>query len=100
MNDSLIHCLWHSKDSLVCLVPYAYEPMWVYLFTVAMMLLSAVGLPIPEEATLVSVGLLAYMGTHPLKYPPPFVGAPHVEAEKAAIIAFLSVFIADFLVYG
>ncbi|MEK6628297.1 MAG: DedA family protein [Bdellovibrionota bacterium] len=100
MNDSLIYCLWNSKDSLVCLVPYAYEPMWVYSFIIIMMLLSSVGLPLPEEATLVSVGLLAYMGAQPQMYPPPFVGAPHVEAETAALVAFLAVFFADFLVYS
>jgi len=100
MNDSLIHCLWNSKDSLVCLAPYAYEPTWVYIFTVVMMLLSSVGLPIPEEATLVSVGLLAYMGAHPQKYPPPFSGAPHVDAETAALVAFLAVFFADFIIYA
>jgi len=100
MNDSLIHCLWNSKDSLVCLAPYAYEPMWVYIFTVLMMLLSAVGFPIPEEATLVSVGLLAYMGTHPQNYPPPFSGASHVDAETAALVAFLAVFAADFIIYA
>ncbi len=99
MSDSLIHCLWTSKDSLVCLVPYAYEPMWVYAFTVIMMLLSAVGLPLPEEATLVSVGLLAYMGAHPGRYPPPFPNAPHVDAETAALVAFFAVFLSDFLIY-
>ncbi len=100
MNDSLIHCLWNSKDILTCLSPYAYEPMWVYTFTVIMMLLSSVGLPIPEEATLVSVGLLAYMGANPQKYPPPFPGAPHVDPETAALVAFLAVFCADFIIYG
>lgn len=100
MSDSLIQCLWDSKDSLVCLVPYAYEPLLVYMFTVLMMMLSAVGLPLPEEATLVSVGLLAYMGAHPNKYPPPFLGAPHVDAETAAIVAFLAVFMSDFIIYS
>lgn len=100
MSDSLIQCLWDSKDSLVCLVPYAYEPLLVYMFTVLMMMLSAVGLPLPEEATLVSVGLLAYMGAHPNKYPPPFSGAPHVDAETAAIVAFLAVFMSDFIIYS
>lgn len=100
VNDSLIHCLWNSKDTLVCLAPYAYEPVWVYLFTVVMMLLSAVGLPLPEEATLVSVGVLAYMGSHPMKYPPPFPGAPHVDAETAAAVAFFAVFISDFVIYA
>lgn len=98
--DSVIQCIWHSKESLACLTPYAYEPMWVYSFTVIMMMLSAVGLPLPEEATLVSVGILAYMGSHPDKFPPPFAGAPHVDPETAAVVAFLAVFLSDFLIYG
>ncbi|MFZ3231618.1 MAG: DedA family protein [Pseudobdellovibrio sp.] len=100
MNDSLLQCLWHSKDTLTCLIPYAYEPTWVYIFLISMMLLSAVGLPFPEEATLVSVGILAYMGAHPDRYPPPFPGAPFVHPQTAAMIAFVAVFMADFLIYG
>lgn len=100
MQDSLIQCLWHSKDTLMCLTPYAYEPMWVYTFIVVMMLLSSVGLPIPEEATLVSVGVLAYMGANPDLYPPPYAGAPHVHPKTAALIAFLAVFFADFLIFS
>lgn len=99
-SASLIECLWHSKDSLICLAPYAYQPTWIYTFLVTMMILSAVGLPFPEEATLVTVGILAYMGMHPQQYPPPFPGAPHVDPESAAIVAFLAVFTADFIIYG
>lgn len=99
-SASLIECLWHSKDSLICLAPYAYEPTWIYTFLISMMFLSAVGLPFPEEATLVTVGILAYMGMHPKLYPPPFPGAPHVHPETAAIVAFLAVFFADFIIYG
>lgn len=100
MQESLLQCLWHSKDTLACLAPYAYEPTWVYGFLVTMMLLSAIGLPFPEEATLVSVGILAYMGAHPDKYPPPFPGAPFVHAETAAAVAFVSVLFSDLLIYG
>lgn len=100
MQDSLLQCLWHSKDTLVCLVPYAYEPTWIYIFLITMMLLSAVGLPFPEEATLVSVGLLAYMGMHPDLYPPPYEGAPHVNPKTAAMVAFLAVVFSDFLIYS
>ena len=64
-----------------------------------MMLLSAVGLPLPEEVTLVSVGILAYMGANPDKFPPPFPGAPYVNATTAAAVAFLAVFLSDFLIY-
>ena len=98
MNVSLVDCLMNSKDTLTCLIPYAYEPTWVYTFLIGMMLLSSVGLPFPEEATLVSVGILAYMGAHPAKYPPPFAGAPFVHAKTAAVVAFFSVFGADFII--
>ncbi len=100
MNVSLVDCLMNSKDTLTCLIPYAYEPTWVYVFLIGMMFLSAVGLPFPEEATLVSVGILAYMGAHPDKYPPPFPGAPFVHAKTAAVVAFFAVFGADFVIYG
>ena len=100
MQDSLISCLWHSKDTLMCLTPYAYEPTWVYAFICIMMILSSVGLPLPEEATLVSVGILAFMGRHPELYPPPFPGAPHVNPRTAAVISFFAVFMADFFIYG
>ncbi|MBC7742483.1 MAG: DedA family protein [Bdellovibrionaceae bacterium] len=99
MQESLFHCLWYGKDTLACLSPYAYEPTWIYTFLIGMMILSAVGLPFPEEATLVSVGILAFMGNHPDKYPPPFPNAPHVNSHTAAFVAFLAVFFADFLIY-
>lgn len=100
MQLTLVQCLLDSKDTLACLVPYAYEPTWIYAFLIVMMLLSAVGLPFPEEATLVSVGLLAFMGTNPHIYPPPFEGAPHVHPKTAAFVAFVAVFLSDFLIYA
>jgi membrane protein DedA with SNARE-associated domain len=65
-----------------------------------MMLLSAVGLPFPEEVTLVSVGILAYIGEHPDLYPPPYPGAPHINPTTAAIVAFFAVFLSDFIIYA
>lgn len=94
-----VQCLIHNSDKLSCLSEYAYQPMWVYFFLIVMMLLSAVGLPLPEEVTLVSVGILAYMGQNPDKYPPPFVGASYVHATTAAIVAFFAVIGSDFLIY-
>lgn len=72
----------------------------VYLAIVSMMFLSAFGLPLPEEVTLLSAGLLAFMGSHPHLFPPPYEGAPFVQPIPAAIVASLSVFGADFLVYS
>lgn len=100
MLQETMQCLLNNSDKLVCLAPYAYQPGWIYFFLVMMMLLSAVGLPLPEEVTLVSVGILAYMGNNPDKFPPPFAGAPHVHPTTAAIVAFLAVFCSDFLIYG
>lgn len=83
---------WFSK--------FAYEPNMVYMGIVFMMVASAIGFPMPEEVTLVSVGFLAFMGSRPDLFPPPFVGAPVVNVHEAAIISFLAVFGSDFLIYG
>ncbi len=64
-----------------------------------MMLASALGFPMPEEVTLVSVGFLAFMGSRPDLFPPPFPGAPVVNVHEAAFISFLAVFGSDFLIY-
>ncbi|MFM6930390.1 MAG: DedA family protein [Bdellovibrio sp.] len=78
---------------------FAYQPGTVYIALVGMMLLSAIGLPLPEEMTLISVGVLAFMGANPQHFPPPFVGAPVVNVHTAAAIAFLAVFCSDILIY-
>lgn len=72
----------------------------VYWGMIGMMLASALGVPIPEEVTLVSVGFLAFMGANPQLFPPPFAGAPVVNVHEAAVIAFFAVFGSDFLIYG
>jgi membrane protein DedA with SNARE-associated domain len=79
---------------------YAYSPTMVYVGIIVMMLLSAVGLPLPEEVTLISVGILAYMGGNPDIFPPPYEGAPVINSYEAAFIAFVAVFCSDFLIYG
>ena len=79
---------------------FAYQPNMVYFGVVFMMLASAIGFPMPEEVTLVSVGFLAFMGSRPDLFPPPFPGAPVVNVHEAAVISFLAVFGSDFLIYG
>ncbi|RYZ85070.1 MAG: DedA family protein, partial [Proteobacteria bacterium] len=64
-----------------------------------MMFLSAIGLPLPEEVTLVSIGVLAFMGSNPQHFPPPHEGARVVNMHTAAAIATLAVFGSDFLIY-
>lgn len=79
---------------------FAYQPMMVYCLIVLMMTLSAFGLPIPEEVTLLSAGFLAHMGAHPELYPPPYAGAPVVDPVVAALVSTVSVFCTDLLIYG
>lgn len=78
---------------------YAYQPELVYAALVGMMLLSSIGLPLPEEVTLVSVGVLAFMGANPHHFPPPFEGAPVVNMHTAAVVASIAVLGSDFIIY-
>ena len=78
---------------------FAYQPGMVYAALIGMMILSSVGFPLPEEITLISVGILAFMGANPDHFPPPFPGAPVVNVHTAAIVAFLAVFCSDTFIY-
>ena len=78
---------------------YAYEPWIVYAAIITLMTASSFGLPIPEEVTLVSVGLLAYLAKNPGKFPPPYPGATPVTVEALMVVTFLSVFLSDFFVF-
>jgi membrane protein DedA with SNARE-associated domain len=40
------------------------------------------------------------MGMNPDLFPPPFPGAPHVNPKMAAAVAFVAVFISDFIIYS
>jgi membrane protein DedA with SNARE-associated domain len=78
---------------------YAYEPMYVYGFIVLFMTASSFGLPIPEELTLISAGLVAYMAKNPAQFPPPYPGAEGVDTVTLSLVCFFAVFLSDFLVY-
>ncbi len=78
---------------------YAYQPGFVYLFIILFMTASSFGLPIPEEMTLVSAGLVAYMARHPEIYPPPYEGAVGVNLYLLATICFFAIFASDIFVY-
>jgi membrane protein DedA with SNARE-associated domain len=81
------------------LAHYAYEPQMVYFAVIGFMIASGFGLPIPEEMTIVSVGILTYMGAHPELFPPPFPGAPVVSGYEAAAVTLCAVIFADLLVF-
>ncbi len=78
---------------------YAYEPTMVYILVFVLMIASGFGLPLPEEVTIISVGILAYMGAHPEQFPPPYPGAAVVNGVEAAIFTSLAIFLADNLVF-
>lgn len=78
---------------------FAYQPGIVYAALIGMMALSAVGFPLPEEVTLISVGILAFMGAHPQHFPPPYEGAPVVSVHMASAVAFTAVICSDFFIY-
>ncbi len=88
-----------QEPVFVWLSQYAYEPSIVYLAVFAAMLASGFGVPIPEELTVVSVGILAYMGAHPEQFPPPYLGAPVVDGFKAAVVTLLAVLFADCVIF-
>lgn len=81
------------------LAVYAYEPVLIYLIVFGMMVASGFGLPIPEEVTIISVGLLAYMGAHPEMFPPPEGAGRPIGGYEAAIFTTASVMFADILVF-
>src|SRR5690606_8730374 len=77
----------------------AYQPYFVYGFIVLFMTASSFGLPIPEEMTLVSAGLVAYMANHPAKFPPPYPGAEGVNLYVLCTVCFIAVLGSDVLIY-
>ena len=77
----------------------AYQPYLVYGLVVSLMFASSFGLPLPEEVTIISASLTAFMATHPHKYPPPFEGAIGVNPYTLALVCVLAVFISDYLIY-
>lgn len=83
--------LWFSQ--------YAYQPILVYGAVIVLMVLSSFGFPAPEEVTLLTMGLVCYMGSRPDLYPPPYEGAPVVDKYVAASVACLAVFLSDFLIF-
>ena len=77
----------------------AYEPMSVYTMVVVLMFASSFGLPLPEEVTIISSSLTAYIATHPEKYPPSGEGLVGVNPYTLAGVCLLSVFTSDYLIY-
>ena len=80
-------------------VHFAYQPYLVYGLVIGLMFASSFGLPLPEEVTLISAGLTAYMATHPDKYPPPADATSAVDPIILAAVCLFAVFVSDYLIY-
>lgn len=79
---------------------YAHSPLLIYSIVATMMFLSSFGLPLPEEVTIVALGLMVHMGKFPDQYPPP----PGIEVQPlnlytAMAVCFFSIMISDFIVF-
>lgn len=92
-------CAVSEQEVFNWFAQYAYEPAIVYGTVVFMMVISSFGFPVPEEVTLISVGIVCYMGRNPELFPPPEAGAEAVNTYTAAGVTFLAVVASDFLVY-
>ncbi|MBC7429015.1 MAG: DedA family protein [Bacteriovorax sp.] len=79
---------------------YAHSPAVIYSIVAAMMFLSSFGLPLPEEVTILALGIMVHMGKHPDQYPPPpgVVYQP-LHVFTAMTVCFFSIMISDFIVY-
>lgn len=77
----------------------AYQPGLVYGLVVGLMFASSFGLPLPEEVTIISASLTAFMATHPSVYPPPSPDAIGVNPYTLAGICLTAVFMSDYLIY-
>jgi len=79
---------------------YTYEPAIVYTMVFLVMFLSSLGLPVPEEFSIISLGVLSYMGANPELFPPPYAGATSVEILPSILVCSGSIFFSDFVVFS
>lgn len=79
---------------------YAHSPLLIYSIVATMMFLSSFGLPLPEEVTIVALGLMVHMGKYPDQYPPPpGVSVQPLNLYTAMAVCFFSIMISDTIVY-
>ncbi|MBL7689574.1 MAG: DedA family protein [Bdellovibrionaceae bacterium] len=75
----------------------AYMPWAVYGAICGFMILSAFGLPLPEEVILVSAGFVGHLALFPLEPHPP--GANVLNVHVLAAVSFFAVMGSDYLIY-
>ncbi len=75
----------------------AYQPLAVYAAIVGFMLLSSVGLPLPEEVVLLSAGFLAHYAMFPDSPHPE--GVNLVNIHVLAVVSMIAVMGSDYMIY-
>lgn len=91
----------YSEEAIFAyLSNYAYQPLMTYAIIIMMMVLSAFGLPIPEEVTIITVAILSHMGANPDLFPPPYPGAPTINPWVASTVCVAAVLFSDIVVYS
>lgn len=89
-----------SEESILqWLAEFAHQPYLVYPTIIGLLFASSFGLPIPEEVTILSAGLLTYMSMNPDLYPHNVVGGEALNPYVMACVCFGAVFISDALVF-
>lgn len=79
---------------------YAHSPLLIYCIVATMMFLSSFGLPLPEEVTIVALGLMVHMGKYPDQYPPPpGVTVQPLNLYTAMAVCFFAIMVSDSIVY-
>lgn len=78
---------------------YPYEPLMVYSAIFGVMMVCALGFPMPEEVVILSAGILGHMSLNPDIYPPPYPGAASVDPYSLAFACFVAVIVTDYVIY-
>lgn len=89
MQDQIIQ--WFSQ--------YPYEPLTVYAAIYGVMMVCALGFPLPEEVVILSAGILGHMSLNPEQFPPPYEGAASVDPYGLAIACLSAVIFTDYIIF-
>lgn len=79
---------------------YTYDPTTIYIGVAAFMILTCMGLPLPEEIAIISLGLSVHIGRNPDLYPPPEGAGQPVTLAMAMLVAWGSVIIGDAIIFS
>ncbi len=80
-----------QTEILQWLESFSQQPQWVYPAVILLLFASSFGLPIPEEITLITAGMLTYLSMSSSN--------PQLDPVTMSIVCFVAVFGSDALVY-